>query len=327
MKFGPVLTQDALGCVLAHSVNLQTGRLRKGHVLSTYDLDTLQLSGHAHVIVAQYEPGDLAEDDAAARLAGAITGAGLRCSQAATGRVNVFASGPGVAQIDREAIDAFNNINPMITVATVPPYFRVQTDTMVATIKIISYAVPQDDVEKACDVASKALSVLAPQFTSATLIETTIDADAPGCKGRQALVGRLDRLGLQLTPRVIVPHRQDALAAAIGDASGNVVFVLTGSATSDMNDVGPAAVRQAGGVVTQFGMPVDPGNLLFLGDINQKPVIGLPGCARSPALNGADWVLERVLCGVTLEPRDFAQMGVGGLLKEIPTRPKPRGDI
>jgi molybdenum cofactor cytidylyltransferase len=92
-------------------------------------------------------------------------------------------------------------------------------------------------------------------------------------------------------------------------------------------DVGPQALRQAGGEVTGFGMPVDPGNLLFFGQLDAKPVIGLPGCARSPALNGADWVLERLLCGISLSQEDIAAMGVGGLLKEIPTRPQPRARV
>ena len=71
-------------------------------------------------------------------------------------------------------------------------------------------------------------------------------------------------------------------------------------------------------------MPVDPGNLLFLGHLGEAPVIGLPGCVRSPALNGADWVLERVACAVPVSAADISAMGVGGLLKEIPTRPQPR---
>ena len=73
-----------------------------------------------------------------------------------------------------------------------------------------------------------------------------------------------------------------------------------------------------------FGMPVDPGNLLFLGELSGRTVIGLPGCARAPALNGADWVLSREICGISVSARDIAGMGVGGLLKEIPTRPQPR---
>jgi len=100
---------------------------------------------------------------------------------------------------------------------------------------------------------------------------------------------------------------------------------LTGSATSDHRDVGPAALRTAGGELLRFGMPVDPGNLLFLGERQGRSVIGLPGCARSPRLNGADWVLERLVCGIPVTSEDIAAMGVGGLLKEIAARPEPRG--
>ena len=45
----------------------------------------------------------------------------------------------------------------------------------------------------------------------------------------------------------------------------------------------------------RFGMPVDPGNLLLLGRLGGKPVLGLPGCARSPKVNGFDWVLQRLI--------------------------------
>ena len=62
-------------------------------------------------------------------------------------------------------------------------------------------------------------------------------------------------------------------------------------------------------------MPVDPGNLLLLGKIKKIPIIGLPGCARSPSLNGFDWVLERVLSGNNISDIDISNMGVGGLLK------------
>lgn len=326
MIFGTVALNDALGAVLAHSVPLAQGRLRKGQVLTKQDLVLLRAAGHTQITVARREKGDLGEDEAAARLAAALAGSGLRTSAAATGRVNLFATKPGVLRLDPAQINAFNAVNPMITVATLPQFQRVDTEGMVATIKIISYAVPADDVAIACAAVPDALSVLPARYRTATLIETQINA-VPSEKGRQALAGRLARLGVALTPRVVVPHRDAALVDAIGAAAGDVVFILTASATADLHDLGPDALRQAGGEVTQFGMPVDPGNLLFLGRYGPKPVIGLPGCARSPALNGADWVLERVICGVTLAHSDFARMGVGGLLKEIPTRPKPRGDI
>ena len=111
---------------------------------------------------------------------------------------------------------------------------------------------------------------------------------------------------------------------ALSEAPGEMVLILTGSATSDIADTAPAALVAAGGGVIHYGMPVDPGNLLFLGDLAGKPVIGLPGCARSPALNGADWVLERLICGISVSADDIMGWGVGGLLKEIPERGHPR---
>ena len=197
---------------------------------------------------------------------------------------------------------------------------------MIATVKIISYGVPAADVERAATAGAAALRLMPPRYRTATLIETTV-GETPSKKGEDALRGRLDRLGLSLGPRQLVSHDPSAVAEALRGSDADVIFVLTASATSDIADVGPLGLTMASGQVTQFGMPVDPGNLLFLGTLGDRPVIGLPGCARSPALNGADWVLERVICGVPPTPADFAQMGVGGLLKEIPTRPKPRAEI
>ena len=326
MKFGPVPLDQALGAVLAHSVVCGGKRLRKGQIISADDVAALQAEGLTEVIVARLDETDMDEDSAAALVAQALAGEGVSAGPAGTGRVNLTATGAGIAQIDADAIAACNAINPMITVATVPPLHRVDRDTMLATIKIISYGVPKADARQAARAASNAISVLPPRYQTATLIETQIGA-TPTTKGEEALRGRLERLGMDLQPRQLVAHTADAISAALQKAAGDVLFVLTASATSDIADVGPSGVRHAGGTVTQFGMPVDPGNLLFLGDLDGRPVIGLPGCARSPALNGADWVIERVVCGVTLTPADFAQMGVGGLLKEIPTRPQPRAAI
>ncbi len=221
------------------------------------------------------------------------------------------------------AVHALNRVEPMITLATVPEWQRIGAGGMVATIKIISYAVPEPALIKAEAAAQGALKVLRPTVTAAALIETRIGA-APDDKGRIVIAKRLAALGIALETHVLVPHETKALAQAITEATAPALLILTASATSDTEDVAPSALRLAGGQVQHFGMPVDPGNLLFFGRIGSRPVIGLPGCARSPALNGADWVMDRLLCGVPLTPDDIAQMGVGGLLKEIPSRPRPR---
>lgn len=337
MKFGPVATKDARGTVLAHSLRVtaqstnKTYRIAKGTPLSKDHLNDLLADQHDTVVVARLEAGDIEENKAATQLANAIApdakALGLRISGAGAGRVNLFATGAGIVVIDETAIMNLNAVDPMITIATVPQYHRTDSNSMVATIKIISYAVSDSALEQAEKPAKNAIRIAPPQYKSATLIETQVGDDVPSSKGRDAMRARLERLGVALLPRKVVAHEETAIKSAIEKAEGEVLLLLTASATSDPMDVGPQALRQAGGAVTGFGMPVDPGNLLFFGTLGLKPVIGLPGCARSPALNGADWVLERLICGMTLTQADISNMGVGGLLKEIPTRPQPRGEV
>lgn len=328
MKFGSVAVKDSLGTVLAHSISVGGRRLRKGVVLDAENLRTLTAAGLKTVTVAQLDEADLDENTAAAQLAAALVpdpgSAGLHVTEPFTGRVNLIAGGPGVVILDVDALEAFNRVHPMITIATVPPFQQMEKGGMVATIKIISYGVPRADVELAAATATASLRLVAPVYETAGLVITDIPGGVDNAKGIRSIENRVKALGMSLAQTVTVPHNSKALANALQDLSGDVVMILTGSATSDIADVAPAAVRLAGGVVDRFGMPVDPGNLLFLGRLNARPVIGLPGCARSPALNGADWVLSRVVCGVEVTDDDIAGMGVGGLLKEIPTRPQPR---
>ncbi len=328
MKFGPVRPEAAEGAILAHSVRLKDRRLRKGTGLSAADIADLTAGGIREVIVARPDPGDIQENAAAARLAAALVPdpgrSGLRVADPFTGRVNLIAEGPGVAVLDVPALEAFNRVNPMITIATVPRYQQMAAGGMVATIKIISYAVPERDVDIAARAAPAALRMATPVFGSAGLVVTNIPGGPDNAKGIRAMTDRVSALGMEMAEIRETRHDPDALAAALGDLKGDMAMILTGSATSDIDDVAPAAVRMAGGKVERFGMPVDPGNLLFIGALGPRPVIGLPGCARSPALNGADWVLSRVACGIAVTDADIAAMGVGGLLKEIPTRPQPR---
>lgn len=325
MKFAPVPLNKAVGGILAHSVATPAGRLRKGVALTPVHIAQLGDAGLSDVVIAKLEPGDVHEDAAAQRLAEALVNdaPGIRLTQPFTGRVNLIAEGPGVSVLRPAAIHAANAVDPMITVATVPDLNQMRAKGMIATVKIISYAVPETALNAACDAAQGAIRLARPCLRSASLIVTDTPG-GPGNKGQAAIAARLEALNMTLSQTLHAPHDTAALSAALTQATGDLVMILTASATSDENDTGPAALRHAGGRVTRFGMPVDPGNLLFLGDLSGTPVIGLPGCARAPALNGADWVLARIACGIAVTGADIAGMGVGGLLKEIPTRPMPR---
>jgi molybdenum cofactor cytidylyltransferase len=328
MRFGPVPLSEAEGAILAHSVALAEGRLRKGCTLGPPEIAQLRATGRTEVIVARLGQDDLHEDAAALAIARALIpdpdASGLDLRPVGTGRVNLHARSAGVVEVLAPAVDALNAVDPMITLATVPRWQRVKAGEMAATVKVIAYGVAQASVEAACAAGARALRLHAARRTRIALVETHTDPAARPL-GAKAITDRLAALGADLITHRHSPHRESDLAATLGKVSGaDLILILTASATSDPDDVAPGAVRRAGGRVDRFGMPVDPGNLLFLGQLGAVPVIGLPGCVRSPALNGADWVMERLICGLPVTAADIAGMGVGGLLKEIPQRGRLR---
>lgn len=330
MRFGAVPLADAENAILAHALAVGTLRLKKGHVLTSDDLMLLKQSEVEQIIVARLDPGDVSENAAAEQLAQAFRGANIRAANASTGRVNLHAIHAGLFRADRLMVDHLNSIDPAITFACLADLSQVAPDDMVATIKIIPLAVSEASLKQARSViaAPSMARVLPFQSVRAGLIATQLPALKPSVmdKTRDLLAVRLGHSDSRLVEEVRVNHETEAVAAEIVRMASrlDLVIVFGASAVTDPDDVIPAAIRAAGGRVERVGMPVDPGNLLVLGSVGEVPVIGAPGCARSPKENGFDWVLARILAGDTPSSTDISRLGVGGLLKEIPSRPQPR---
>ncbi|WP_346906927.1 molybdopterin-binding/glycosyltransferase family 2 protein [uncultured Roseibium sp.] len=329
MDFGPRPVLEAEGCVLAHSTRTGNATFKKGRVLSANDVKALQQAGVTTVTVACLAADDLNEDLAADRIARAANGGGLTCDAPFTGRVNLYADQAGVLVIDRQAVDAMNRIDPAITIATLPEFTRVLAGRMVATAKIIPFAAPERLVAEAEQRISGALRVAPFKAHRVGLVATRLPHLKPSTmdKTRRVLEARLAASGSTILAEERVDHREDAVAEAMARLAGqgaDFLILFGASAVVDRKDILPAAIDLAGGTVEQFGMPVDPGNLLMIGTYEGLPVIGAPGCARSPKENGFDWVLDRKLAGLEVSAHDITGMGVGGLLMEIGTRPQPR---
>ena len=334
MIFGPTPLADAQGAVLAHTLRLSDRVLKKGRVLTAEDLAALKAGGHSSIVAARLEPGDVAEDAAADRVAEACLGAGITRTRAATGRVNLHAEQAGLLVLDAPRIDRLNRVDEAITLATLPNHSLVAAREMVGTVKVIPFAVPGRIVSVATKVAAgdgPLFGVHPLRPLRAGLVMTRL----PGLKdsilaGTEAVTrARMTQLGASLGPVETVAHDTQAVAAALlrqRDQGAELLLVAGASAVVDRRDICPAAFQAAGGRITHFGMPVDPGNLVCIGEVAGAPAVILPGCARSPKLNGFDWVLQRLLAGVTLGPAEMMGMGVGGLLKEISTRPLPRAE-
>lgn len=325
MIFATVPLAQAEGGILAHSLLVGGSRWPKGRILCAADLAAAGADGLASLTIARLEPGDVAEDAAAARLADRLAGSGVAALPAAHGRANIAATADGVLRFDAAMVAAINGIDEALTLATLPADARVHDGEIVATIKVIRYAVAGAALDAAIAAASPLM--LAPfRPLRVALVSTTLGGTTDKALAKTARVtrDRVQSLGCTMIELPPCPHEADALAARLTMLPPCDLLLIAGaSATVDRGDVIPAAVVMAGGKVERLGMPVDPGNLLCLASLGEMPVIGLPGCAKSPKRNGFDTVLERLVAGIAVTSDDIAMMGAGGLLAEA-ERPQPR---
>ncbi len=338
MIFADVPLSQAEGAIAAHSIRLGDLVIKKGVVLTAQHLKGLAALAIDRVTIARLEADDTDENTAAARLAQSLLGDNVMAHGPATGRANLFATADGLLQVDANRIDAMNMVDEALTVATLPHWRVVQRGEMVATVKIIPFAVPSALVERSFSAAGaqSPVSIAAFKPLRAGLIATSLPGLKPAVirKTSDVLAKRLQLGHASLVSEVLVAHKSADVADAMVRMGGEVdLMVLFGaSAMTDRRDVLPVAIEQAGGSIIHFGLPVDPGNLLLLGqwtrpDGRTIPVIGAPGCARSPKENGFDWVLQRFMAGLQVTRSDMMRMGHGGLLMEIVQRGHLRADL
>jgi molybdenum cofactor cytidylyltransferase len=329
MKFGPTPIEEAEGAILAHGVRIDGVAFKKGDIVTPDRRVALGSAGVRCVVAARLELDDIGEDEAALKLASRLAGANLRCSPPFTGRVNLFAETAGLAVVESHAIDQVNAVDEAITVATLSRYRAVAKGDMVATVKIIPFATQAPMLERALAAApTGAISVKPFKPMRIGVVSTTLPGLKPSviAKTLRVLEARLKPTGAHIVAQEIVPHEVGPLAKTLGRMidGADALIAFGASAITDRRDVIPAAVEAIGGRIERFGMPVDPGNLLLLADRHGVPILGAPGCARSPKENGFDWVLQRALAGIPVRDADIRAMGVGGLLMEIAARPQPR---
>jgi molybdenum cofactor cytidylyltransferase len=331
VKFGPCALSDCLDAILVHAVYLPDGRIAKGTCLTSDHLSRLRANGIDDIIVARLEDGDLGEDAAADMIAKAMMPANVRLSVAATGRVNIYATQRGLLRVDRLRLRDINMVDEGITLSTVQHNQLVEAGDLIATLKIIPYSVAETAVATVIGLGAgePVISFHALRPRSFGLIQTRIPgmADKILKATEQTAKQRLNQLGCALVDSRVVAHEAAAINQAITASRANgpaVMLIAGGSAIADRRDEVPMGVIAAGGRIDHFGLPVDPGNLLMLSHIDEMPVIGMPGCARSIKMNGFDWILHLLLADLRIDAAEIADMAAGGLLMEIVSRPLPR---
>jgi molybdenum cofactor cytidylyltransferase len=316
-------TQQAVGHILRHNLADANGRkaLSKGHRIAATDLPLLRELGVSHVRVAVLEQGDVHEDEAARRLAEAICGSGIAARPPAASRVNLLAREDGVVRVDAVALLRINEIDGL-TVATLPDHSLARANKRVATIKIIPFAVPEEDLARAEAIGREsggvvALAPLRQLAVGVILVGSTAAKQRIERGVYPAIEARIVELGSKVLAVKYVESEEPNIAAAIVElqAAGAQLLLIAGETSiMDRDDVTPRAIRLAGGHVEHYGAPVEPGNLLLLGYLDGLPVLGAPGCVRSRDVNIVDLLLPRLMAGERITKRDIVALGHGGLL-------------
>jgi molybdenum cofactor cytidylyltransferase len=275
MIFGRIAVADAAGAILAHTTRVAGGVLPKGVFVTPDMVIQLREAGCEHITGARLEAGDVAENEAARRLADALAGPGLARSRPGTGRTNIVAAHAGLFRADAARIDAINALHEGITIATLADATTVRAGSLLATVKIIPFAIPGDVLARAEHLARAASPLRLPPFRPlrAGLVVTELPAlKASVLRGTiEVTTRRIAALGGRLLAPLRVPHAEQPIAEALRAllAQGAELLLVAGaSATVDRGDVGPASIVAAGGAIDHFGMPVDPGNLICVASIS-----------------------------------------------------------
>lgn len=333
MKFGPVPVARAAGCLLAHRLVGADGRslFVKGHLLTEADCQRLAALGYRELIVARLEADDLGEDEAASQLAAPLAGPGVEARAGGAGRATLHARQRGTLRLQVALLERLNMIDDGITIATLREHSLADEGEMLALVKVVPFAIAAARVQDAVASAREAGPLLSirplRQLNVGLILSGPAAAHERLRRGFVAPVRRrVEALGCALRQARHCPHEAPALAAALREEAMDADLILVAgiSAIIDRGDIVPDALERAGGSVTHFGVPVDPGTLLMLGYLGEVAVIGAPGCVQSPKTNVIDWLLPRLVAGERLTRSDLLRMGHGGLLEEIPQRPLPR---
>ncbi len=328
MRFERVKTTDAVGTVLGHTHRLSTKRegtqrLSKGTLLEAVHIDMLLEAGLDSVMVGVLEPDDVLENAAVEQVAELFRGTGVGVEPPRQGRCNLYAVRRGLLDYDESLIHRLNALDWRIGIA-IEHTDLVEEGRVFASIKAIPYAVPQPVLDAwTLEIQSRKGADLYPLQRKHVALIVSQYPEQP--LSLQRIVenqrSRIEGFGSQIDRVYRCEHTVESIAQALQSVAKeqwDVVLLYGAAAVVDIDDTLPLAIRCAGGEVDRVGMPVEPGNMLMLGKVDQCTVIGMPRCAQHIHWSGLDLVLLRVLSGAPLSHLHMSRMGVGGYLKNNP---------
>lgn len=320
-----VRIEDAVGMVLAHDITrIVPGKFKgvgfkKGHVVRPEDLDALRRLGKEHLFALKLGAGRLHEDEAALRIARAISGPGLDWTAPVEGKSNIVSRHNGLLKIDLAGLLKINSLGETI-VSTLKTGFPCRKDQVVAATRIIPLTTAARKIERLEALAAR----FAPVISVRPFRPLVVGVVVTGTEIFKGLIhdgfdthvrGIILEHGATIARKITAPDDTSAIAAAIRTlvAEGCDMVITTGGLSVDPDDVTAAAIRRSGARVIAYGAPVLPGAMFLYARLGDTPVLGLPACVYYHSVTIFNLVFPWLLAGETLTKKDIAAMGHGGL--------------
>lgn len=319
-----IKTQEALGAVLCHDITkIVPGEFKgpafyKGHIVTEKDIPELLALGKDHLFVWELQDGFVHEDDAASRLAKAVSGIGIDHTKPEEGKVNLIAKRDGLLVIDEERLLRLNLLGE-VAVATRSQERPVKKGDIVAGVRVIPLVIEEGKSQIAEQLGKEAEIISVHPFRSCKVgIVTTgnevyygriVDRFGPVVKGK------VEAFGCTVARQALVQDSAEDIARVVQEllAEGCQLILTTGGMSVDPDDVTPAGIRQAGAQIVSYGAPVLPGSVFMMAYINKVPILGLPGCVMYNSTTVFDLVLPLILADREITQERIARWGLGGL--------------
>ena len=331
MKILGLDPQESLGSVIAQTYNLPGKTISKGTFVTSEIVDYFKEFDVQTILCAVPANGDIHEDEAAEAISNAIDKNQIYVEKASTGRVNFKSQSLCLVRYERALIREVNLVDESIAFSIVEHNQLLAKNDLIATLKIIPFFTQKKYVDQVISILAKneLFNTHSLNRKKVSLIQTSFEWQKKSMFKATSNVtrNRLEALDCSLNEEKLICDDYKALCSEIRSSTGSGIDILLisgASAITDRSDYIPKAILSEGGEIIQYGLAVDPGNLLLIGKVGNTTVIGMPGCARSPKLNGFDWVLQLLMADIPISREELAEMGAGGLLMEIASRPLPR---
>lgn len=324
--FKKIKTEDSVGEKLLHDITgiLEDGFkgvvFKRGHIVREADIERLKDIGKDHIYVGELDSGYVHEEDAALALAKEVVGENISFTEPSEGKTNLEAEEDGVFSINIPALNRINSVGDY-TLACKRNFTPVKKGDRLVGLRIVPLFTEEEIVEEAVEIArdSKPVFQVYPYQKKKIGIIIT---------GSEVYYGRIKDLFepvlrkkfSQFPAEIIAVNKapddleyiEKILESYLEEGVDIVIF--TGGMSVDPDDLTPSAIRNSGAQMIIQGLPVQPGNMLTIGKLENTYLIGVPGASIHSEITSFDLVLPRLFTDMEIKREDLLAMGEGGLL-------------